>query len=154
MDEKVEAVHTLLAKYLDDVVFRQAFTHSSRKGINFNVVTNERMELVGDKVIDLLLYDWIYKNADYYKGRMDDLRKQFHTNPSLSETFDLFEFDRYVTRNPGTQLNETIKANVMESLFYAAYLKGGLKLTNKFWRLLILSQIKERYPELSEEESI
>jgi ribonuclease-3 len=138
MEDKVVQIHRLIESGLKDQIFVQAFTHSSSKGINFTIPVNDRMELVGDKILDLILYNWLYKNTDYDKGKMDKIRQEKLSDKSLSKTFDIFQLDKYVRKNPGQPLNETIKANVIESLFYAAYLKGGLKLALEFWSLMIL----------------
>ena len=59
-------------------LFEVAFTHPSYKGYNSYVKTNEILELIGDKVLDLILYHFLFLRYTHTisKKEMDDARQE------------------------------------------------------------------------------
>ena len=67
----------IITKYnidLNNEIIKRAFTHSSyvnetKKGEDY-----ERLEFLGDKILDFLVSEYLYVNDDYDEGKMTKLR--------------------------------------------------------------------------------
>jgi len=117
-------------------LFEVAFTHPSYKGYSSHVETNEILELIGDKVLDLVLYHFLYIKYAHTisKKEMDDARQKLMSKRGLTTTFDTFNLEKYLIKPPNhfLELNSGVKHNIVESLIGAIYLEEGFELVFKF----------------------
>lgn len=69
-----EAENRIKYNFKDKNLLRQAFTHSSYSNEN-NVLSNERMEFLGDALLNLIIADFLYKKyPDIDEGKLTQKR--------------------------------------------------------------------------------
>jgi len=123
-------------KQLQSKKFKIAFTHPSNKGYNASIDTNERLELIGDKVLDLVLYHFLYKKYKntISKGKMDNLRQELMSAIGLSKIFDFINLGDFLIKPPNYNLplSPKVKHNIVESLIGAIFLEDGYEIAFKF----------------------
>ena len=126
-------------------VFEIAFTHPSYKGYNSRKKTNEILELIGDKVLDLILYHFLFLRYSHTlsKKEMDDARQDLMSKQGLKIIFDIFDLEKYIIKPPKhiLELSPGVKHNIVEALIGAIYLEEGFEIAFKF----VSELIDERY---------
>jgi len=122
-------------------LFEVAFTHPSYKGYNPHVETNEILELIGDKVLDLILYHFLFLRYEHTisKKDMDDARQELMSKQGLKIIFDIFNLEKYLIKPPNhfLELSPGVKHNIVEALIGAIYLEEGFEIVFKFVTELI-----------------
>lgn len=113
-----------------------AFIHPSIKGSNPSAITNEVLELIGDKVLDLALYDYLYKKYwnSISKEKMDDRRKKLLSKKGLAKIFDNLNLSNFIVKPPNhyLPLNNEVKHNIVESIIGAIFQEVGYLVTYKY----------------------
>ena len=113
----------------------QALTHSSyaHENRNLNLEHNQRLEFLGDAVLELAVSDFLYKKyPDYPEGALTKIRAGIVCEPSLAliaGTLQLGEFlliGRGEERSGGRK-RPSILADAMEALIGAIYLDQGME---------------------------
>ena len=113
--------------FKDKNLLKMALTHSSFANEN-NEKSYERLEFLGDAVIELIVSDYIYKNVYLDSGLLSKLRASLvstHYFCKISEDLGLGEL-MFKSKSLNT-LSEKTKADLFESLVGAIYLDSGLK---------------------------
>jgi ribonuclease-3 len=112
--------------FVDQALFRTALTHRS-----FGVPNNERLEFLGDGILDFVIADALYHRfPELPEGDLSRLRANLvrqETLHRLALTLGLGEFLRLgegELRSGGTQ-RPSILADALEALFGAIYLDAG-----------------------------
>ena len=118
----------------DEKVFEHAFSHSSytneKKG---NTVDYERIEYIGDGVLDLIVADLIYRHhPEMGPGPMSKLRSALVRRESLANYAREFGFGEAILLGNGEKLNggnnlDKILEDVFESFIGATYLDQGFE---------------------------
>lgn len=111
----------------------QAFCHRSYINENpgFLLGHNERMEFLGDAVLELVVTEYLYSNyPDKTEGELTSLRAALVNTKILSEISDSFGFIDFVFLSKGEnrevgKLKQSILANTFEALIGAIYLDQG-----------------------------
>ena len=70
-------------KFKDAGLIERALTHSSKSEINY-----ERLEFLGDSILDFLVGEYFYKHCDESEGRLTILRSQYVSENHLVKIFD------------------------------------------------------------------
>ena len=126
-------------------LFKVAFTHPSYKGYNSHVETNKILELIGDKVLDLVLYHFLYLKYKYSisKKEMDNARQKLMSKQGLEPIFNTLYLEKYLIKPPNhiLELNPGVKHNIVEALIGAIYLEDGIELVFKFITNLLEKEI-------------
>lgn len=135
-ENKIKWLDFIDKKQQSSKLFEVAFTHPSCKGYSSHIETNEILELIGDKVLDLVLYHFLYiKDAHTIsKKDMDDARQKLMSKWGLSTTFNIFNLEKYIIKPPNhfLELTPGVKHNIVEALVGAIYLEEGINLVFKF----------------------
>ncbi|MDR2867149.1 MAG: ribonuclease III [Acholeplasmatales bacterium] len=111
-------------KYLS--ILQEAFTHSSYAH-EMQTKSYERLEFLGDAVIQIIVSELLYELADLDEGSMTKLRSKYVSKPALSflcEKSGLINYIKY-----GNSLHNLSKKNIsdcVESFFGAIYRTDGL----------------------------
>jgi len=115
--------------------YREALTHKSAlvKGDDGRVFCNERLEFLGDTILDSAISDYLFKN---YKceneGFLTQMRSKIVNRKSLNELALKLKLDKFlVSNNMKVQSNNAL-GNAFEALIGAMYLDKGFDFTNKF----------------------
>ncbi len=114
----------------------QALTHSSFSNEN-KVSSNERLEFLGDAVVEFLITEMLYKEFSGGEGELSKIRALVVSERPLSEAIDNLGLSKYLLKGKGESKNTTeskaIKCDMFEAIVGAIFLDGGIKNAQKFF---------------------
>ena len=128
--------------------YEEAFTHSSFVHEHPEYRDYERMEFVGDGVLDLVVADLIYKNFSHLdQGIMTKLRASFVCGKSLSNYARIYGFGECIRLGHGEALSggrnsSKILEDVFEAFLGAYYLDAGFEPVYNLISDIMLEDIK------------
>ena len=131
-------------KFKDQQILKNALTHSSYVNERSKLENNERLEFLGDAVLELVVSFYLYSNhADSTEGDLTKLRAKIVCTESLAMVSDELNLGKFVfmgkgEENTGGRTRKSILANSFEALIGAIYIDGGIQEAEKF----ILSKLK------------
>ncbi|MBQ8322664.1 MAG: ribonuclease III [Clostridia bacterium] len=114
-------------------LLQQAFTHSSYSN-RYGTGDNERMEYLGDSVLQLIVTEWQYRNdAQASEGKLTAKRQKLVCKDALDSAVDALGIWQYLLAS-GTEYNVRGKAksSLFEAVAAAIYLDGGYKAAKRF----------------------
>lgn len=132
-------------KYKNIELFEIALTHSSFGNEN-NVPNNERLEFLGDAVIELLISDYLYKDSEAPEGEMTKRRAQAVREEALVIFGNKISLGNYIRVGRGESVkgpNDAMIADSLEALFGAVYLDLGLEVTKELFEKIIVPNLDE-----------
>ena len=119
---------TLDIKFANQDLIKQAFIH--RSYLNENRVCeldhNERLEFLGDAVLDIIVSDKLYNTGQFSEGDLTELRSQLVKEQPLAKLFDNLEMAPLV-RSAGISISTSVKSDIVEAFFAVIYLDKGIK---------------------------
>ena len=130
-------------------LFLTAFTHSSYCNENKGVESYERLEFLGDKVIDFVVSEYLYKSEHIEEGEMTKIRAAHVCEDALYEYSINCDFSKYLRlgkgeEHTGGRNKKTILADVFEAFIGALYLDQGIEITRKFVYGTVIESIKRK----------
>ena len=149
MTDFPELEKKLRTKFKNKDLLTQAFVHRSylNENPNFHLSQNERLEFLGDAVLELVVTENLYNTyPDKAEGELTSWRAALVNAKMLSEVAKKLEFNDFLLLSRGEKketgkAREYILANTMESFIGALYLDQGLKAAAKFIIKHILSEL-------------
>ncbi|MCW3125058.1 MAG: rnc [Bacteroidetes bacterium] len=114
-------------------LYQQVFNHRSLYGDARD--NNERLELLGDSVLDMLVAEFLYKKYPYKEeGFITELRAKIVNRKSLNETAQKLGLLDKINLNKKvmTGMPKDIGGNTFEALIGALYLDAGFDPVKKF----------------------
>ncbi len=138
--------HNITPKSIE--YYNVAFTHSSYANEHNLKYNYERMEFLGDAVLELVVTDYLYKNTDVKEGEMTKLRASYVCENALYEYAKEIELFRFIKVGHGEELDggkckKTIMADIFEALIGAIYLDLGYEKAKYFIEQTIFPHIKD-----------
>lgn len=110
----------------------QALTHTSYANENENCESYERLEFLGDAVLEIIISDYLYNEKHLKEGTMTKLRASYVCEAACSTYAKDLELDKYIKLGSGeVEANTTIIADVFEAFVAALYLDKGLEFTKE-----------------------
>jgi len=111
-------------------LYNEAFTHNSYANEN-NVNSYERLEFLGDAVLDVIISKYLFTNTVYTEGEMTKLRASFVCENALFEYSKKIGLNSYLKLgngelNSGGRDRKPTVADIFESFLGAVYLDQGL----------------------------
>lgn len=150
MNEKIERLEQIIGyTFKDKLLVKRALTHTSfanEQRINKNG-DYERLEFLGDAVLELLSSEFIYLNyADMGEGKMTKLRAMLVCEPSLALSAKEINLSEFILLGKGESATggrrrDSIVSDVMEALIGALYLDGGMDVAKAFVHKYILADV-------------
>lgn len=130
-------------------IYDTAFSHSSYCNENNLKEDYQRLEFLGDKVLDLIMSDYLYNTTNYEEGRMTKIRSMYVCENALYEYALLLDFPKYVKVGKGEELSggktrKATLADMFESFLGAVYLDQGYKKTKEIVYEVVIPFIKEK----------
>ena len=130
-----------------------ALTHSSYSnelgGDNY-----ERLEFLGDSVLQLIMSEYFYKNHNMSEGDMSKIRASFVCEAALYEYSKKINLIPYINVGHGLDKNnETIVADVFEAVLAVIYLEKGLDAARDYIYKIVIPYVKEKRVFLSDYKS-
>ena len=111
-------------------IYDTAFSHSSYCNEHNLKRDYQRLEFLGDKVLDLIMSDYLYNTTDFEEGKMTKIRSMYVCENALYEYASILEFSKYARLGKGEAKNninnhKAIYADMFESFLGAVYLDQG-----------------------------
>jgi len=136
-------------QFKDEKLITEALTHRSYSK-DFN---NERLEYLGDAVLDLIVGEYLYKLLpDAEEGLLSKLRAAMVNEESFDKLAKRLNLGKYLFLSPAEENNggrekPSILSSAFEALIGALYLEAGFDKAKE----AALKLLKEEYPEISPE---
>lgn len=107
----------------------RAFTDRSVGFTNLTLGSNQRLEFLGDTVLQLIASDYLYKFfPEHHEGHLSLLRSSLVNNRTQSVVCDdLGMVDYALYANPKAELKTKDRADLLEAFLGALYIDKGLK---------------------------
>lgn len=130
----------LLIKFTDRNVLKEAFTHSSYVNEHHreNLANNERLEFLGDAVLELLVSDFLFKRYPHLQeGDLTRMRANIVCEESLFHFAEKLNLSEYVLLGKGEERTggrrrQALLADVFEAFLGALFLDQGIDACQKF----------------------
>jgi len=136
-------------QFKDEKLITEALTHRSYSK-EFN---NERLEYLGDAVLDLIVGEYLYNLLpDAEEGLLSKLRAAMVNEESFNKLAKRLNLGKYLflsaaEENNGGREKPSILSSAFEALIGALYLEAGFAKAKE----VALKLLKEEYPEISPE---
>jgi len=129
-------------------LFETAFTHTSYCNENKNTESYERLEFLGDKVLDFIVSEYLYKNRHLFEGEMTKIRASHVCEDALAEYSLNSHFDEYLKlgkgeENTGGRCKKAILADSFEAFIGALYFYQGIEKAKEFVNNTVIKSINE-----------
>ncbi len=136
-------------KFNNKDLLKQALIHTSyanEKKMN-HLLSNERLEFLGDAVLELTVSDFLYtKNKDMPEGKLTKTRASVVCEKSLSFLARQISLGKYIKLGKGEELSggrdrDSIISDAFEAVIGAIYLDGGIKHAKEFVDTFVIKDI-------------
>jgi len=128
-------------------VYLEAFSHSSY--INETGLTEnyERLEFLGDAVLDLVISDYLYNNTKYEEGKMTKFRASYVCENALYEYANQLGLGDYIKLGHGEEISggkyrKPILADIFEAFIGAIYIDQGFETAKRVIYKVVIPYIK------------
>lgn len=130
-------------------LYHLALIHESYSNENGLDESYERLEFLGDTVLDLVVSEYLYKKYDQLKeGQLTRIRANYVCKKALYTYSVETGLDKYVKFGVGAQLSrremDSVISDVFESFLGALYLDLGLENVEKFLEKTVLPHIDRK----------
>ena len=136
---------------IDKELLLEAFTHPNFAAGDKEIKDFERLEFLGDAVIDLLTAEWLYRETTEEVGIMSQLRSLLVRTNALAEVGKDLGVLKYLRTGNKYKAVETDLEDVVEALFGAFYLSKGRDDTRAFFNKIFLKNLQRFKQEISDE---
>ncbi|MEA1926514.1 MAG: ribonuclease III [Patescibacteria group bacterium] len=140
-----------LGIHFKDIRFLQeAMTHRSflneHKDYKFN--HNERLEFLGDAVLELVVTEYLYKNYKNPEGELTNWRAALVNGEMLSKIGKKLEIEEYLLMSRGERKDtgkarQYLLANAIEAIIGAIYLDSGYEAAKQFIDKCVIVNLPE-----------
>ena len=132
-------------KLLVMALTHRSYVNEHRKSVHDH---NERLEFLGDAVLEIVTSDFLYKNYDEPEGIMTALRSAMVRTESIGESGYALGYEPLVRlshgeRNGSDRAHEVIMADCFEAVIGAIYLDQGYEVAKDFIYKHIIVKIDE-----------
>jgi ribonuclease III len=140
----------IIVKFKNKNLLRQALVHRSylNEHKEFELDHNERLEFLGDAVLELITTEFLYNKFSNPEGELTNFRAALVNRKMLAKISEEIGLDEYLLMSRG-ESNDTgrarqyIIANALEALIGAIYLDQGYDEAKKFIEIYFLSKMDD-----------
>ena len=120
----------------DIKLYETAFTHTSYAN-EFGVESYERLEYLGDAILELTMSEYLYKNTTYNEGIMTKMRAHYVCENALFEYSKSWGLNEYLRlghgeEESGGKYRKAIVADIYEAFTGALFLDQGIEKAKEF----------------------
>lgn len=145
-----EFAKKLKLKFKNIELLQEALTHRSYLNENrdYSLNHNERLEFLGDAVLELVVTEHLFQNFDNPEGELTNWRAALVNGEMLSKISKEIGVEDYLMMSRGERKDtgkarQYLLANAMEAIIGAIYLDQGYESANKFISKNILAELPE-----------
>ena len=144
----MELLEKLEIPYKNVKLYERALTHTSYANEN-DVKSYERLEFLGDAVLELVISEYLYKNTEHEEGKMTKYRSHYvceNANFEYSSRLGLNEYLRlgHGEEERGGKYRKAIVADIFESFVGAMYLDLGFDHVKRFLYKHVIPLIEDK----------
>lgn len=140
----------LQIKFKNREVLKEALTHRSfLNETKENIPSNERLEFLGDAVLELLVSQYLFKKFPIFpEGRLTNLRSAIVNTKTLAVVAKRLRLGDFLYLSKGEEIgggrsNISLLADVFESVLGAIYIDAGILEAKKVLTRFIFPQISK-----------
>src|SRR3989344_7984563 len=129
---------------------QQAVTHRSylNEHKNYKLQHNERLEFLGDAVLELVVTEYLYQNYDNPEGELTSWRAALVNGDMLARVAEDLTINDYLLMSKGEEKDtgrarQYLLANAIEAIIGALYLDQGYATSKKFILANIVSRLDD-----------
>ncbi|NOY15061.1 MAG: ribonuclease III [bacterium] len=132
--EKILGIHFRNQNLLLTALTHRSFINEANK----NISSNERMEFLGDAILEFVVSDYLYKTfKDQPEGNLTTLRSKIVCTKTLSQKAKQLNLGSFLLLSRGEESgggrdNPNLLADLFEAIIGAIYLDQGLKTVSDF----------------------
>lgn len=127
-------------------LYYEAFTHTSYSNENPSFANYERLEFLGDAVLEFIVSEYLYKERHLPEGEMTRMRARYVCEEALATYAKDLKFETDIKLGSGEVNegpNDTILADVFEAFVAAMYLDMGIDFTKDIVLKIVTKYIKK-----------
>lgn len=123
-------------------LYTASVTHSSFANENPSYPDYERLEFLGDAVLEIIISEYLYKERRLEEGIMTRMRASYVCEEACATYAKEIGLEEDIRVGSGETLNQTIIADVFEAFVAALYLDQGFEFTKEFVLNIIIKYIE------------
>ena len=113
-------------------LYYEAFSHTSYVNENPSMSSYERLEFLGDAILEFIVSEYLYKERHFEEGTMTNLRSNYVCEEALATYAKDLDFGYDIKLGKGEEIpNNTILADVFEAFIAALYLDKDIEYTKE-----------------------
>ncbi|MFA6919096.1 MAG: ribonuclease III [Patescibacteria group bacterium] len=151
MKELTKLEKNLGVKFNNLDLLTQAIVHRSylNEHPDFRLDHNERLEFLGDAVLELAVTEYLYNHYPNPEGELTNWRASLVNGVSLSNIAQHLDIEPFMFLSKGesqdknSKARQYILANALEAIIGSIYLDQGMDMATKFIQDKVLSKLEE-----------
>ncbi|HAZ16754.1 MAG: ribonuclease III [Candidatus Jacksonbacteria bacterium RIFCSPLOWO2_02_FULL_43_9] len=140
---------TIGVTFIHPALLQQAMVHRSYLNENptFELDHNERLEFLGDAVLELVVTEYLYQQYDNPEGELTNWRAALVNAKMLGDIAQELNFNNFLYLSKGeskdnnTKARQYILANAVEAVIGAIYLDKGYDAAQSFIQSAVISHL-------------
>ena len=134
-------------KNIDKELLDTALTHSSYSNEHKEAQNYERLEFLGDAILEFIISEYFYTKTDFKEGEMTKKRASFVCEQALSFYAKEMGIPKYIKVGHGQEgnINDTIIADVFESVLGVVYLSLGIDKAKEYIYQIVIPYIEKDF---------
>ena len=136
-------------RFRNITLLQNALAHSSYANERWHnsLMSNERLEFLGDSILGMLVADHLYRNfPDRPEGELTRMRADMVCERALAQIAQRIGLGEHLLLGKGEEQSggrgrDSILADAVESVIAACYLDGGMDAAKQFVRKFVLEQM-------------
>ena len=149
MEKKISSLEKKIGiKFNNNDLLRQAVVHRSylNEHTSFELNHNERLEFLGDAVLELVVTEHLFLNYENPEGELTNWRASLVCGKMLAQISQKIKLEDYLYLSKGEskdlgKARQYILANAMEAVIGAIYLDQGWDSAKEFINTFILNEL-------------
>ena len=149
--EKLQELENRIdVKFKNHDLLLQALTHRSyiNENTRWHLDHNERLEFLGDAVLELVVTEYLYNNYPNPEGELTNWRAALVNSVMLAKISSKIELNDYILLSRGEardtgRARQYILANAVEAVIGAIYLDQGYAACDGFIKKFVLTELED-----------
>lgn len=128
-------------------LYYEAFTHTSYSNENPSLNSYERLEFLGDAILEFIVSEYLYRERHLPEGVMTKMRACYVCEEALATYARDLHFEEDVKLGTGESENgpnDTILADIFEAFIAALYLDKGIEYTKEVILKIVSKYIENK----------